>query len=448
MNCRKINKGLPIIFLAVFLGSLLFLVSPGWSWETKDPELAKAHAEMLGFKVKDKVGKVAPEIKPGMVIDGSNYKDYPGLKELMPESLYNRLDPNSYAPLAPIKIVETDQYHLSRGWIEKSLETAKTAQIGADGLTLEGYVGGHPFLHPKNGVELIYWADNPYLGDSFAMRPMRLHLYGRDNKPEREMRQHLNVSRYSYCTDWRPEGIQPNPQKINYVVSGVFIYPRDIAGTSYVRKRFLPADKPDEFLLYIASMRRIRRMSGRDTQDPLFGADLVWDDYNMFWQKLSTTEFPNEYKMLPSREMLVPTYIDYDWPHDRSSGGYPGYTVDESGDQVYLRFGTWQRRWVHMLEVTCKDKNYTYGKRVMAFEPEICVCSNTDLYDQSGRLWRIWPPRDYNLSRTGGGIMEELHEVVDIINNHRTILDFKGHKNPHWMGPEYGDVRFLSRKAK
>ena len=74
------NKALPIISLTVFLGFLLFLASPGLSWETKDPELAKAFAEMLGFKVKDKVGKVAPEIKPGMVIDSSNYKQYPGLR--------------------------------------------------------------------------------------------------------------------------------------------------------------------------------------------------------------------------------------------------------------------------------------------------------------------------------------------------------------------------------
>jgi len=447
MNYKKINKASPFITLAIFLGFLFFIASPGLAWETKDPELAKAYAEMLGFKVKDKVGKVAPEIKPGMVIDSSNYKDYPGLKELLPKSLYDRLDPNSYAPLAPIKIVETDQYHTSWGWIEKTKESAKTAHIGADGLTLEGYVGGYPFLHPKNGVELIQWADSPYLGDTFAMRPMRLRLYGRDNKPERELRQHLNLPRYMHCTDWRPEGIQPNPEQIHYAVSGTFIYPRDISGTSYVRKRFIPADKPDEFLLYIASMRRIRRMSGRDTQDPLFGSDLVWDDYNIFYQKLSTTEFVCDYKLLPPREMLLPTFVDYDWPDDRASAGYTDYKIDESGDQTYLHYGSWQRRWVYMVEVVEKDKSYMYSRRVIANDPETCTQLQTDLYDQSGRLWRSWV-RDYNLSRKGGGIMEELIDIPDYINHHRTILDFKGHMNPRWLGAEYIDVRFLSRKAK
>jgi len=447
MISKMVKKGLPLIALMVAAGFLFFLAAPCDAWTTKDPKLAEDFAKMLGFKVKDKVGKVAPEIKAGMVINSSNYKDYPGLKELLPQSLYDRLDPASYAPLAPIKIVETDQYHLGQGWIDKTKQSLKTIHLADDGITLQGYVGGHAFIKPKTGAELIQWSDNPYLGDSFAMRPMRLRLYNRENKPEREMRQHLNVSRYLNCTDWRPEGLLPNPEQIHYVVSGTFIYPRDISGTAYVRKRFIPADKPDEFLLYIASMRRIRRMSGRDTQDPLFGSDLVWDDYNVFWQKLSSTDFPNDYNLLPAREMLLPTWIDYDWPDDRASAGYTDFNVDESGDQVYLNYGSWQRRWVYMVESVSKDPAYCYSKRVITNDPEGHVQIQTDLYDQGGRLWRDWV-RDYNISQDGVGCMEELIDIVDHVNNHRTILDFKGHKNPTWMGAEYGDVRFLSRKAK
>jgi len=441
------NKLLAIVTLVVFLGMVSFIASPGWSWESQDPQLAEDWAKMLGFKAKDLVGKVAPEIKPGMVIDSSNYKDYPGLKKLLPKSLYDRFDPGSYAPLAPMKIAKTDQYHISRGFMEKTLESAKTCKLAEDGLTLVGYAGGLPFLNPKNGNELIQYADNPYLGDTFAMRPMRLRLYGKKNKPEREVRQNLNVVRYEGCTDWRPDGLKPNPDGINYVVSGVFIYPRDLSGTSYVRKRFMSADIPDEFLLYIPSMRRIRRMSGRDSQDPLFGSDLVWDDYNVFYQKLSPTEFPNEYKMLGESEMLLPTFIDYNWPDDRTTAGYTDYKVDESGDQVYLHYGSWQRRPVWTLEVISKDSAYLYSKRIIIVDRETGLPLQTDLYDQAGRLWRSWV-RDYNLSRKGEGVMEDLIDIVDHTNRHRTILDFKGHMNPRWMGAEYSDVRFLSRKGK
>jgi hypothetical protein len=452
MNYRKKNKVkvASFITLSIFLGFLLFIASPGlaWDWVTQDPELAKEWAEALGFKTKDIVGKVAPDIKPGMVIDSNNYKNYPGLKELLPKSVYDRFDPNSYAPLAPMKIKTTDQYHPSRGYLKKTLESARTVHIGKDGLTLEGYVGGLPFIHPKSGVELIHIADgHQYLGDTFCTRPMRMRLYGRNNRPERELRQECNGFRFKYCTDWR-EDLTPNPEGIDFVASGTFFYPKDISGTSYVRKRYVAVDKPDEFLLFVASMRRIRRMSGRDTQDALFGSDLIWDDYNYFFQKLSKNDFPCEYKLLPSREMLVPSVIDYNWPDDRSMAGFPDYRVDESGDQVYLHYGTWQRRWVHGVEVIEKDPAYCYSRRVLTIDLERTSVVHCDEYDQAGRLWRCGFPRGVNLSRNGEGMTTDMEEFVDCINKHRTILDMKGEKNPQWMGTEFADVRFLSRRGK
>lgn len=416
------------------------------AWESKVPEVANAWRKAFGYKAADLVGKVAPEIKEGMVIDGNNFNKYPGLKDLLMPSLYKRLDPSSYAPLAPIKIVKTDQYHLGQRYLELSLKNVKACKLKEDNLTLTGYHGGFPFLHPQNGNELIQWADNRYNSDTLAIRPMRLRLYGRNNKPEREMRQHINFFRYKYTTDWREE-INPNPENINYVVSGIFIYPRDISGTSYVRKRFVPAGRADEFLLYVASMRRIRRMSGRDTQDPLFGSDLLWDDYNSFWQKLSATEFPNDYKMKQVVELLSPTNVDYNWPEDRTSAGYADYNVDEHGEQAYVNFGSWQRRPFYCNEITSLDSNYVYSKRILMFCMETGQQPQEEMYDRSGALWRSWV-RDCNLSQTGGGIMENLLDIVDHSNDHRTVVDCVGVMNPRWMGPEYADVRFLSRKAK
>ena len=88
--------------------------------------------------------------------------------------------------------------------------------------------------------------------------------------------------------------------------------------------------------------------------------------------------------------MLLPTFIDYDWPNDRASGGYTDYNIDESGAQTYLNYGTWQRRWVYPLEMDSRDKAYLYSKRVWIAEPEICSGVQYDTYDQSGRLWRSW----------------------------------------------------------
>lgn len=448
MKGKKIRRAFARKVVNVITIATISLISAAIcsAWETKDPQLAKEWEAAIGFKAPDVVGTVAPEVKEGLVIDSSNYKNYPGLKDLLLPSLYSRLDPGCYAPLSPIKIAKTDQYHLSKGFLAKTLLSEKTCKLAEDNLTLVGYQGGFPFLHPKNGNELVQWSDNVYLGDTFAMRPMRLRLYGRDNKPEREMRQELQVVRYKYNTDWR-EDIVPNPEDINYITSGTFVYPRDISGTAYTRKHYCSAAKPDEFLLYVASMRRIRRMSGRDTQDPLFGSDLVWDDYNVCNQKFSPTDFPNDYMMKPRIELLSPTIVDFNWPNDRVTAGYTDYSVDESGEQLFVRYGNWQRRPFYTCELIAKDKGYLYSKRLMLMDVENMQKAQAEMYDQSGRLWRSWV-RDTNISGDGDGIMENIIDIVDHINQHRTVLDFKGHKNPRWLSIEYTDVRFLSRKAK
>ena len=188
-------------------------------------------------------------------------------------------------------------------------------------------------------------------------------------------------------------------------------------------------------------------MSGRDTQDPLFGGDLVWDDYNFYWQKMSPKEFPNEYKLLGEGEQLAPTNVDYNWPDDRKAAGYTDFYVDDSGDQAYLYYGSYQRRPAYFLEIKSLDAAYVYSKRVISIDRESGIGLYAQMYDAKGRLWRSIT-RNSNLSQEGDGWMEDLTDLVDHINHHRTIIEFKGHRNPKWMGNEYSDVRFLSRKAK
>ena len=193
-------------------------------------------------------------------------------------------------------------------------------------------------------------------------------------------------------------------------------------------------------------MRRIRKMSGRDAQDPMFGSDMTWDDYNCFWQKLSTTDFPMEYKMLPDRELLIPTQLDYDYPDDRVKGGYPDYYLDETPEGFYPHFGSYQRRPHYVVEMNELDKDYMYSKRVNYIDKETFEIMHSIYFDWAGRVWRTWM-RDLNLSQKGLGYGEDMIDIVDHVNHHRTFLDFTSEKNPR-VGLEYTDLRFLSRMSK
>ncbi|RLA92075.1 MAG: hypothetical protein DRG25_06850, partial [Deltaproteobacteria bacterium] len=338
----------------------------------------------------------------------------------------------------------TNQYHFSKGCLKKTIENIKVCKIGADGISLEGYKGGIPFPHPKTGIEAIWTQDNKYIGDTMYMNPFWLRLYGHDNKPERDMKWYLGQVRWTYRCDWG-EDIKPNPEGVNYATSGWFFYPRDLSGTCYLRRRFLDVEKPDEFMLYLPSMRRIRRMSGRDAQDPVFGSDLIWDDFQLFYQKISPVTFPVKWKIVGETEMLQPTLVHIDYR--RGEERPPDCHVDESGDQVYLYFASWQRRPMYILEGEELDKSYTYSKRVLFIDKELIYIFNIENYDQAGRLWRSII-RDIVLENHTGYYTENLLDIVDHLNRHRTICDMRGITNPKWVGPEYSDIKFLIRKAK
>jgi len=421
-----------------------WLKLPPYQWKSENQELAKAWEEMIGFQAPDVVGKKALEIKPGMIIDSSNYKDFPALKELLIPSLYIRLDPDHYAPLTPIKVVETNQYHITKGVAQKCLESMKTCKIGSDGISLEGFKGGYPFPRPKTGLEMAWNIEEKYFGDTFYMNPMWLRLYGRDNRPERDMKWVLGGVRWKYRCDWG-EDFEPNPEGVKTASSGWFYYPRDISGTCYLRRKFADVNRTDEFLLYLPSMRRVRRMGGRDAQDPMFGADVTWDDFQGMYQKISPVDFHMEWKIIEKTEYLLPTWLHVDYAKGEERP--PDSHSDDSDEGTFLYWASWQRRPVITTEAIELDKRYMYSKRIIYHDRETLLILHTEFFDQAGRLWRTWT-RDGIFNKFDGSFSENLVDVMDYLNVHRTILDAKGISNPKWVGQEYSDMKFIIRKAK
>ncbi|MBW1839816.1 MAG: DUF1329 domain-containing protein, partial [Deltaproteobacteria bacterium] len=171
----------------------------------------------------------------------------------------------------------------------------------------------------------------------------------------------------------------------------------------------------------------------------------VWDDFQMFYQKISSTTFPMEFKIVKETEMLFPTNLNvhYAKGEDRPPDSY----VDESGKQMFIYWASYQRRPIHIVEFKELDPNYMYSRRVNYIDREIMYILCTEFFDQSGRLWR-GITRDIILENDTGYYGENMIDFMDYLNSHRTILDSKGIPNPKWVGPEYSDIKFLTRKAK
>jgi hypothetical protein len=158
-----------------------------------------------------------------------------------------------------------------------------------------------------------------------------------------------------------------------YAFAYVNLEPRAMRGLGVLNYHYDDPDKMDTLMLYVPSLRRIRKMSATDTQDPQ--GDLSYDDSDMMAQKITPKKFPYKFEIV-EREYLMP--ITY---------GHCPIWVD-SKDHYAVRGVDFQRRPCYVLLLTQQDPNYIYSKRVFYVDKENYLCLVAAYYDQKGRLYR------------------------------------------------------------
>ncbi len=428
-----------------------------WKWPTTEeivpPDIAERQLhprgakglqeewnELIGFKAPDLVGKIAPEIRPGMIINASNYKQYPGLKALMPDDIYARLDARSYIPLPEIEIVPTRSIYPNRWWIEFTRKYSKDCKIADDGVTLQGWVAGSPFPRPdKNnpalaGVQVAWNHDKvDIVGDCLRFAPMYWDLYGEDGKYDRTYHFHLWYFRQTGRTHIDPMPTWgKNKEGIFEWMVNYFSYPQDIKGFLLFRVHYLDPNKPDLAKMYIPSMRRVRRVSGTDLFDPLLGADMIWEDFRSYWQKLSPSIFPNEYRLVEFREYLLPSTAPYGYARH-----YPRL------GKTYFCF---ERRPVYVIEIRSKDRSYVYSKRRLYIDAETFTLLHIQNYDWENRLWRTWT-KNIVCEPELGIIHEDVTHIIDHVSRHCTVLHFTPTCCCKWITPSLPG-RFFAGRAR
>jgi len=133
--------------------------------------------------------------------------------------------------------------------------------------------------------------------------------------------------------------------------------PRDISGTIQHATIYLDPEKADQNVMYLPWLRRTRKMTGTDTQDPVMGQDIIYDDNEGWMQKLSPVRYPYRFDVLEEREYLVvaPTL---DGAEYWSSGG------------LECRNVRLERRPLYVVKLTQLDPNYVYSYRIFYIDRE------------------------------------------------------------------------------
>jgi hypothetical protein len=173
--------------------------------------------------------------------------------------------------------------------------------------------------------------------------------------------------------------VEPKPEKPNpndyRAQQGLYpiLEPFDLKGVGALGNRYNESSKQDDSWLYLPSLRRVRRLSTAQRSDALFGQDTDVDSYYGYSGHIAWMDW----KYLGEKEVL---------------GAYhaKNYPVKWDAKVDWAFNDDWEKRKVYVVEGISKLPQYAYSKRVLFIDKESWTVPFTDIYDQSGELWKIW----------------------------------------------------------
>jgi hypothetical protein len=394
----------------------------------------------VGFKAPNVVGKIAPEIKPGVY----NYTDkdkYPGLKELMIPYMYEKFAPPGPpfpANFRQIKVVPTRQYYLSPAYSQLTMKNlGKTKQDNQGYMEWKTYEGGIPWPKPSGthkAMQIVYNQLNSQQGPDDMFVITLQHGFTKNLKMDYDgvawggqVRTH---GRITPPTGWLDGRAQAQGE---FRTRGfVFLSPRDNYGMVQGMTEYLDPDKWTNMKIYIPGLRRVRQLSTTDTQDINPGSDALYDDIMGFWQKMNPRIYPMAYKVIAEREYLVPSYV--------IEGS--GYLSNPTKGVELVNF-EWERRPIYVVELTELDKNYVYSKRVLYIDRETFHLHLSQQYDRRGRLYRTF----HNISgfKPDAGFVDQgiLQIMTDHIDMHSFINQCLIWPDPSRLNRDLGNIEAL-----
>ena len=378
-------------------------------------EMKRLWAEVIGFKAPDVVGRIAPGIKPGKYTYQDKEK-YP-FKELMIPEHYDRFAPGG-EPRAgnfpEITVIPTKQYYTALPYAQKTKEyMGKVKQYDDGYLDYSTYGGAFPFPRPAGpfmAQQIMYNQEKRYsCGETYHLLINNLGFNARFEQDLNSIIEMHSMRVEGRCL-FAPLGFyderakKEGESRLNVIR---WHSPRDLFGMAYINVTYDDPDKQHLNMMYIPAIRRVRKMSGTDVQDPLGGQDMCADDGDLFNQKLSRNRYPYEYTVIKEQEFLV--------PFATADGG--GYLTSKG---LELRDYEFERRPIWVVELKQKDPNYIYSKRIIYFDKELLALVMSVNYDQKGRLYRTLEQREYVHPESGimymGGTA-----YLDYIDSHSTI---------------------------
>src|SRR5215468_1638848 len=292
--------------------------------------------------------------KPGDTIGAHNWQRVEGM---VGENLLNRIK-QGYT----FKIRESRRVKSPKEYLEATEKYSSQVRLAQNGELLD-YTAGLPFPKldpndPQAGLKLawnFYWR---WLGDDYKNggstnegRIIR-DVIERDGSERRgTVVAHSLFTRNRVSID--PKPVFPGYQDIDWMQLRADEYPRDTSGTTTLEIRYADPKREDDLYIYVPSIRRVRRAPPIQRCATIAPSEFNFDDINSFGGKI--TDF--NYRFL-GRSKMLGNLAQEQIPFQRKSEDYLPSKENWEIDEAYG------------LEITPKDPNYCYPRKVIYFDTQ------------------------------------------------------------------------------
>ncbi|MGH7773295.1 MAG: DUF1329 domain-containing protein [Candidatus Binatia bacterium] len=318
------------------------------------------------------VSAAGADLKPGDTIGPHNWES---VKGMVGENLLNRIK-QGYT----FKVKEPKRYKLPREYIEATERYSGRVKLGGEGELLN-YVAGLPFPNfnpndPQAGLKLawnFYWrwlGDDSKTGGATETGKILRYAIEKDGSERRaDVIHHYIKIRGRVTLDSKP--VSPGYEHIDWMQLRADEYPRDTSGTTTLEIRYADAKREDDLHIYVPSIRRVRRAPPIQRCATLAPSEFNFDDINNFNGKI--TDF--NYRFLGEKKTLG-NFSQERLPFRRKNGDY--LPLDEG----------WEVHDAYALEITPRDPNYCYPKKIIYIDKAYFEGFWTMIWDKKGHYWK------------------------------------------------------------
>jgi Protein of unknown function (DUF1329) len=312
------------------------------------------------------------DLRPGDTIGPHNWWKAQGM---VGENLLNRIK-QGYT----LQIKQGRSMGVPKEYNAATSRYSSEPKLGLNGELLN-YVAGLPFpdVHfsdPQIGLKMawnFYWrwiGDDYRTGGGTGKGKIVRYAIEKDGSERRaDVLHHTIKTRGRVTLDSKP--VLDGYEHIDWMQLRADEYPRDTAGTTTLEMRYADPKREDDLYIYVPSIRRVRRAPPIQRCATIAPSEFNFDDINSFGGKV--TDF--NYRFL-GRSKMLGNLAQEQIPFQRKSGDY---LPSKENWEIVEAYG---------LEITPKDPNYCYPRKVIYFDTQNFEAFWTMIWDAKGNYWK------------------------------------------------------------